>query len=523
LTHRAEPLKLAWYLPQFTVLLEAFLGFCSRRSTWVAWFALAASIGRAQNTPRVSLDSSETVFTVLASINACGYDDELSNSDPLRRQIRAEVAKAARDSDEAFAASNLMCQFYRDHTRPDPGRNLAQYISLSLYLDGPPNFVPRVTEAELAPDAMNVVGFAKLAAAFYDKAGLHGIWQRHREGYGKLAERYHEPLSKMLFNTEVYLKLPSGYLGRGFTVYLEPMGAPGQVNARNYGNDYYVVISPGGSELKTDQIRHTYLHYLLDPLALKYPATIKRLEPLLESVKRAPMDEAFKTDISLLVNECLIRAIEIRTEGTSKTPEAVRAEDVQRSMDQGFILTRYFYDTLLPFEKDPAGIGSDYPDWLTNIDLGKEAKLASNTHFASDAAPELLHLSRPHEQRLLITAEHRLAAGDLKSAQELAQQALNENHEDRGRALFIMAEIASRNKDMAGAMGYFEEAIKVAQEPKVVAWSHIYLGRIYDLKEQRGAAVDHYRAALNAGATLPEVKAAAERGLQQAYEPPAPQ
>jgi tetratricopeptide (TPR) repeat protein len=82
---------------------------------------------------------------------------------------------------------------------------------------------------------------------------------------------------------------------------------------------------------------------------------------------------------------------------------------------------------------------------------------------------------------------------------------------------------ASSNKDMAGAMGYFEEAIKVAQEPKVVAWSHIYLGRIYDLKEQRETAVDHYRAALTAGGALPEVKAAAERGIQQAYEPPAPQ
>jgi hypothetical protein len=522
LTHRAEPLKLTWYLPQFTVQLEAFLLFCSRRSTWLASFALLTSVCLAQNTPKVTLDSSETVFTILAAINSCGYDDELGNSDPLRKQIRSEIAKSTRDSDETLQASNAMCQFYRDHTRPDPGRNLAQYVSLSLYLEGPPNFVPKVVEAEMAPDAANVVGFAKLAANFYEKAGLHGIWQRHREGYNRLADRYHEPLSKMLFDTEVYLKLPSGYLGRGFTVYLEPMGAPGQVNARNYGNEYYVVITPGGVELKTDQIRHTYLHYLLDPLALKYPATIKRLEPLLESVKRAPMDEGFKTDISLLVNECLIRAIEIRTEGTNKTPEAVRAEDVERSMEQGFILTRYFYDELVPFEKDPAGIRSDYPDWLSAIDIGKEAKLAANTHFASEAAPELLHLSRPHEQRLLLIAERRLAAGDLKSAQELAQQALNENHEDRGRALFIMAQVSSANKDMAGALGYFEEAIKVAQEPKVVAWSHIYLGRIYDLKEQRETAVDHYRAALSAGAALPEVKAAAERGLQQPYEPSAP-
>jgi hypothetical protein len=30
----------------------------------------------------------------------------------------------------------------------------------------------------------------------------------------------------------------------------------------------------------------------------------------------------------------------------------------------------------------------------------------------------------------------------------------------------------------------------------------------------------HYRAALTAGNSLPEAKAAAERGLQQPYEPP---
>jgi tetratricopeptide (TPR) repeat protein len=85
-----------------------------------------------------------------------------------------------------------------------------------------------------------------------------------------------------------------------------------------------------------------------------------------------------------------------------------------------------------------------------------------------------------------------------------------------------MAQVATANKDMTGATGYFERAIQVAQEPKVVAWSHIFLGRIYDLQEQRDTAVDHYHAALTAGSTLPEVKAAAERGLKQPYEPPSP-
>jgi len=42
-----------------------------------------------------------------------------------------------------------------------------------------------------------------------------------------------------------------------------------------------------------------------------------------------------------------------------------------------------------------------------------------------------------------------------------------------------------------------------------------------DLREEREAALDQYRAALNAGGALPEVKAAAEHGLEQPYEPPA--
>jgi tetratricopeptide (TPR) repeat protein len=233
------------------------------------------------------------------------------------------------------------------------------------------------------------------------------------------------------------------------------------------------------------------------------------------------MDEGFKSDISLLINECLIRAIEIRTEGNKTTPEAIRAEDVQKSMEQGFILTHYFYDTLVAFEKDPAGIQSDYPDWLMNIDLKKEEKRAADTQFASVATPELLHLSRPTQKRLLQTAENYLAAGDLKTAQDLAQQALKEKSEDQGRALFIMARVATANRDMNGATDYFQQALKVAQEPKVIAWSHIYLGRIYDLKEQRETALDHYRAALSTGGILPEVKEAAERGLRQPYEPPA--
>jgi tetratricopeptide (TPR) repeat protein len=222
----------------------------------------------------------------------------------------------------------------------------------------------------------------------------------------------------------------------------------------------------------------------------------------------------------LMVTECFIRAIEERTMPGGKAADPQREKAVEDSMEQGFILTRYFYEALANFEKEPTGIRNAYGDMLGSIDVGREQKRAGQIQFANQASPELLHLSRPSEGKLLITAQERLSAGDADAAQKLAQQALDEKSEDAGRALFILAQIATSKGDMQNARSYFQRALEVAQEPKVVAWSHIYLGRISDLQAERETALQHYRAALTAGSALPEVKAAAEKGIQQPYEPP---
>ncbi len=87
--------------------------------------------------------------------------------------------------------------------------------------------------------------FGTVLEPFYEKAGLHAIWERHRANYAALVDRYHVPLAKMVFDTDIYLKLQSGgYLGRTFTVYLDFLGDPNEANARNYGADYDVVVFP---------------------------------------------------------------------------------------------------------------------------------------------------------------------------------------------------------------------------------------------------------------------------------------
>lgn len=529
--HKLDYVRYRTALRAVAILGRFFLSSRVRGPILAALLGLLVPLCAGQNSP-ITLDTTnETLFAVLTAVNACGFDDGLTISDPVRIEIRAQVEKNLKSSDDAQATANAMCDFYQSTRGNGSAHDLSQYVSLALYLQGPPNFLPKVKEDEMPPDAGPIAGFGALLEKFYEKAGLHAIWERHKSNYAAVATRYHEPLAKMVFDTEIYLKMQSGgYLGRDFTVYLDFMGDPSETNARNYGSDYDVVVfpspdsaagSPQGSPLKMNEIRHTFLHYLMDPLAEKHPIAIKRLEPLLQSVKRAPLEEGFRTDISLLVTECLVRAIEIRTTGPKQTAEAMRAQAVDDAVRQGYILTKYFYNALVAFEKDPAGIRSAYPDILDAVDVRKEEKEAAAVDFAKSASPELLQLSRLQDRQMLVNAEKRLAAGDTKGARELAQQAMDKKIGDQGRALFILAEVAVANKDMPTALDNFHKAIAEAKEARVIAWSHVYLGRILDLKDDRPAAVIEYQAALTTGGQLPEIKAAAERGLARAYEPPA--
>src|SRR4030088_3649493 len=157
---------------------------------------LFVSTGLAQNRPQVSLETSETLFTLLTAINTCGYDQDLNAPDPLRTQIRSEVSKAVANTAGAQDVIAPMCAFYRQHQAPEATRDLSQYVSLALYLEEPPTFTLKVKQAGIAPAAAAVADIVPLIAAFYQKIGLHAIWERHSARYTELTEIYHDPLGK---------------------------------------------------------------------------------------------------------------------------------------------------------------------------------------------------------------------------------------------------------------------------------------------------------------------------------------
>jgi hypothetical protein len=75
-------------------------------------------------------------------------------------------------------------------------------------------------------------------------------------------------------------------------------------------------------------------------------------------------------------------------------------------------------------------------------------------------------------------------------------------------------------RDVPVAQHDFGETIRLSKDPRMLAWSHIYLGRIYDIQDQRDQALSEYRAALTVRDGQPDTRLAAEKGLKQPYAVP---
>ena len=112
-------------------------------------------------------------------------------------------------------------------------------------------------------------------------------------------------------------------------------------------------------------------------------------------------------------------------------------------------------------------------------------------------------------------AELDLLKGDKGDAADIAEKALADPHGDHADATYVLARIDLMDGDPEKASKGFEQTLALSKDPRTVAWSHIYLGRLYDTMDppDRGKAVAEYKAALATRDSLPDTKQAAESGI----------
>ncbi|MFC5861534.1 tetratricopeptide repeat protein [Acidicapsa dinghuensis] len=497
--------------------------------------------------PAIELIPSEQLFFMAAALNQCGYDDGLADSDPMRQNVRDQIQKVLATSEDARKKRDAVCLYIAQHRMTGTVKDISQYVSLALYLTPPPALETSVELPEMPPDSTQVVEILPLLRDFATAVDLHGIWLTLHHSYDEYVNQLHDALTKMILTTNYYLKTPvSTYDGRRFVVVVEPQLNPGTVNARIYGTDYVVVVSPAHNQIRMLDVRHTYLHYLIEPLLYQRADAMERYLPILKEVREAPLDYRYRSDIVDLTIECLIKAIEARTMDTGIKPyvtptderrqdfarieternavaakmETVRQAQVRHDMNQGWVLTAYFYEQLLHFERDPASIKDSIGEIVYSMDVDHEVHRARDITFDQQADDDVLRRSKPRVLTGLDLAEAKLSTGDPATAASLARQALaaNDASVDTGRANFILARTAIMGGDPDSAMTDFQKAADTAKETRIRAWSHIYLGRMMDLACKRNDAVAQYNQALAVRDGQQDTRLAAEHGLKKAYE-----
>jgi tetratricopeptide (TPR) repeat protein len=499
----------------------------------------------------ITLETSEPLFYIAAALNTCGYDADLAASSPVRQKIREEINAEVAASAAARTSRDALCTYVREHTLADGGLNLAQYISLAVYLSPPPELTPTVDETELPPDSTQVVNILPRLRTFAEDIHLNAIWVEHRHEYEDLTALVHGPLTKMILNTNIYLRMPvSSYDGRRFLVLLEPMLAPSATNARIYANDYIVVASPSGNPLgavRMDDIRHIYLHYEIEPLVYARAQAMERLQPLLKAVQDAPLEYIYKTEIVPLLTECLIKAIETHTmdvgipkpqrpgpavkaradlerydtelSAYDHQAEAVRRNAIDLAMRQGWVLVDYFYSQIATMEKDGISLKEDIGQMVYGMDVDRERHKDQQISFLPEGSHDVLRRATTQLTGLQL-AEMKIFKGDLAGASDIANKVLADPTGDHAQAHYVLARVNLMQRQPGAAIGDFQEVLDTSKDPRTLAWSHIYLGRLYDIMPDREKAVAEYQAALTVRDAQPDTKAAAEKGIKEPFIAP---
>jgi len=499
-------------------------------------FAVRSNV-RAQevgaNYSGINVESSQQIFSTMCALDAAGFDSDESTlaEMPSRLKLRADLLKLQ------GPATLALRQFYREHALANSGETLSRYIAFAIVTGPPPDFQFLYDRDILPPDVLTIENFQDLLSNFYREAHLAARWSIVEPEYERARSAYDSPVRRIVAVTNGYLRevLKASH-GRTFTVYVEPL-VGNRTNFRNFSDTYSIVVGTP-STLPIDDIQHAYLHFMLDELPLKYRKQVDAKSALLNIAARAPrLPVEYRDDFVDFTDECVIKAVEIRLQRLSGDKlEATLKEDDQ----SGFILVRPFVHQLEKFEKAEPSMSYYFPDLMAAVDVEAEQKRLQSVAFdaADNAAPrkdpEVAKAASGEydESRLLTEGDRAIALKDADGARKAFDQVLAKNP-NQPRALYGVAVASILTGDADEAKVEFEKVVAAfaatggardsaaAFDPGLLAWTHIYLGRIFDVEDDRDSAIKEYRAALAVVGAPETARVAAQHGVESAYQPAA--
>jgi len=490
-------------------------------------FALSAFLAlvfgaRAASPELGQLDASPVLFTVMAALTAAGYDGDWQSpsNHPLRSEVRAQLAN------RNIPSLSSLKDFYARHKQRDSTAEFSQYVSFALSCGGPPDFGFKQRVTDIPPDVSRMMDLAPLLAAFYREAEIDTLWRHAQGDIDHYVARYHNLVTDAVQQVNAYLRQQtSGFKGRHFQIFVELLGPPNQAQMRTYGNDDFIVVTPS-REPRIFEIRHAYLHYLLDPLATRYAEIIERKKSLADHLQRVrALPDSYRDDFLQVTTQSLIRAVESRLD---RKPQAV-----QQALLEGYILAPYFAEQLPRYEKQEQAMLLYYPQLVGSIDLMREDARLQQVQFNKEPSERPVVKNPAPEappptgvDKTLDDAENLYAAraadpANLEKAKKLFLAALQQTAEKpkQAAAYYGLARIAlvetATTRDPETAEKLFTKILELEPEPLVKAWALVYLGKLSLAAGEGEPAVKYFQDALKVQGASEKARQEAQKGLDR--------
>src|SRR5947199_4560356 len=232
------------------------------------------------------------LVVMMAALDAAGWD-------PTPAGVRPSVFRELLRKDQAAldpALRKRMQDFYqRNALKGDsvtPAEQAARYVSLAYTLGQPPAFEEPPRSDDLPAGVLDVLHFVPLLREFYGQSGMDARLKSYLQMYRAAGDRLRVPTVEMARLVLAYLNTRpqtiisertrvtepakgrkkgekqltvAHELDRRFRVVPDLLAAPGAVNFRVVGDDYYAIV-PADVDPRLSETRRAYLQFVVDPL-----------------------------------------------------------------------------------------------------------------------------------------------------------------------------------------------------------------------------------------------------------------
>jgi hypothetical protein len=403
----------------------------------------------------VEFHADPRLIVMMVALEAAGFDPVASGRQPsaFRSQVRKDLETLDPDLRGRLRA------FYERNKLPAPATaadQAARYVSLALTLGPPPSLDAPDRSDDLPGGILEVLDFASLVREFYRRSGIDERLISYTRAYQAEGDRLRPSTAELIRSVLTYLhtqpittsvervvvKAPASGKKkaasrtefrehvRRFYIVPDLLAAPGAINFRVIGDEYYAIL-PEGTDPVSSELRRAYLQYVSDPLMLRFNQAIadRRVQIKQMISEREKAGATVTPDVFIVVSRSLVAAADARYEESRRLEalsrevrgkidrapnEASRAAIVQETRaamsavqddavakladdyENGALLAFFFADQLKGIESSGFDVANFFVDMISSFDPVRESKRLTENAEA--------------RQRARATRETRLAA-----------------------------------------------------------------------------------------------------------------